>query len=56
MKIKKYGYAVWDKMGQKFLTFNNHLIFNNKHIAWLAAGKERKSSGCKVVKISLSIK
>lgn len=56
MRIRKTGWAVWDKGTQKFITRNNMLVFSDKTTAWLVAGKERKDSPHKVIRINLSIK
>lgn len=56
MKIRKTGWIVWDKENQKAETMWNRFVFSNKKSAWLAAGKERKSSHYKVVAVTITIK
>jgi len=56
MKIRKIGWAIWDKEDQKFLTYNGFLIFSDRTTAWLFAAKERKHSPLKVIRVNISIK
>lgn len=55
MKIRKYGWAVWDKDEQRFIESNGMIVYSSRQKAWLAACKERKTYGRKVVKINISI-
>lgn len=55
MRIKTTQWAVWDKEEQKFVSQKGVNIFRDRHLAWLIAGKERKDSPFKVVKIKVSI-
>lgn len=54
MKIKKYGWAIWNKKIQKFVIRNGAIIYSNKEKAWLIADKCRKGTPYKLVKIILS--
>jgi len=56
MRIRKTGWVVWDKDNQYVRQNNNMFVFSSKETAWLAAGKERKLSGCKVVAVTITIK